>query len=108
MKTFTPLIAARKKAVGIAETAGADRDIKYPDTNLAQVLCIRYTIIFQKKSVLALFDLSSEVNVIYSIFAKKLRISIRPTNVKGEKIDSTMLDTHRIVVVAFLLTDKSN
>ena len=55
-----------------------------------------------------LFDSSSEVNTIHPIFAEELRLSIRPTDVKVQKIDGTMLNTFGIVVIAFLVIDKTN
>ena len=98
----------------VDETAGASKDSKeskdeYPK-NLAQVPCIRYLIIFWKKSVpvSALFDLNSEVNAIYPTFAQVLGLTIRPMDVVAQKIDSTILDTFGIIITAFLVTDKAN
>ena len=59
-------------------------------------------------TVLALFDSSSEVNAINPTFAKELGLSIRPTDVKAQKIYGTTLNTYRMVVVAFLMTNKAN
>ena len=56
----------------------------------------------------ALFDLGSEVNVVHPAFAKELGLSIRPTDVKAQKIDSTMLETYGMVVVAFSVENKAN
>ena len=56
----------------------------------------------------ALCDLGSKVNAIYPIFVKELSFSIRPTDVKAQKIDSTMLDMFGIIVVAFSLINKAN
>ena len=68
----TPITIAREKTVENGE------NLKF---NFAQVLCICYIINFRKKSVLALFDLDSKVNVVYPIFAKQLGLPIRPTDV---------------------------
>ena len=78
--------------------------------NLRWVLCILYPIFFWKKSVpvLAIFDLGSKVNAIDLTYAKELGLPIRPTNVWAQKIDSTIFDTYRMVVAAFLVTDKVN
>lgn len=95
----TLVIVARKKAVEDGENLRS---------NLAQVLCIRYLINFKKKSVAAFFDSSNKVNAVYPIFAKELDFSIRPTNVKVQKIDGITLDTYGMVVAAFLITDKAN
>ena len=58
--------------------------------------------------MLALFDLDSEVNAVHLAFAKKLGLSIRPTDVGVQKIDGTTLETYRMVVAAFLVEDKAN
>ena len=56
----------------------------------------------------ALFDLGSKVNVTYSTFAQKLGFSIRLTDIRAHKIDSTMLDIFEMVVATFSITDKAN
>lgn len=99
----------------IAETAITNKNGKesksgeYPE-NLARVSYIRYLIIFQKKSVpeLALFDLYNKINAIYSTFAKEVRLSITLTDIRVQKIDGIMLDIYRMVVEAFLVTNKAN
>ena len=53
-------------------------------------------------------DSESKVNAIYPTFAKQLGLPIRPTDVKAQKIDGTMLDTHGMVVVAFSVENKTN
>ena len=58
--------------------------------------------------MLELFNLSSEVNAIYSIFAWELRLFIKPTDVKAQKINGITLDIFEMVVAAFLMTDKAN
>lgn len=54
------------------------------------------------------FDLDNEVNTIYLTFIKKLGLSIRPTDVKTQKINEIILNTYKIVVATFLVTDKVN
>ena len=49
-----------------------------------------------------------EVNAIYPTFAKELGLSIRSTDVEAQKIDGTTLDTHRVVIAIFLVTNKVN
>ena len=111
LATSTPVTKTRKK---VAEAAGADKDGKKSEDkyleNLAQVSCIRYSIIFQKKSVLvlALLDLGNEINAIYTTFAQELGLPIRPMDVAAQKIDGSMLNTFRIIVTAFSLIDKAN
>ena len=41
-------------------------------------------------------------------FAKQLGLPIQPTDVGAQKIDGTALDTHGMVVAAFLVEDKAN
>lgn len=67
LATFTLIIIARKKF---------GENNKYLGINFAQVLYIRYLIIFQKKSKLALLNLKSEVNAIHLTFIKELSFSI--------------------------------
>ena len=97
LATSTSVTIAREEEVG--ENLGA---------NLARVLCIRYAINFGKKSVLALFDSSSEVNAVYPAFTKELGLPIRLTDVKVQKFDGIMLKTYEMVVAAFLVEDKAN
>ena len=79
---------------------------------LEQIPYIHYLIQFKKNlnetQIQALIGSKSEVNVIYLTFVKELRLLIRPTDIGVQKIDSTMLDTYKIVIVAFLMTDKAN
>ena len=93
------------------EIARADKNDKKSESgNFVQVLCIRYPITFRKKlmPMSMLFDLGSKVNAIHPTFAKELGLSIRHTNVGAPKVDGTTLDTYRMVVIAFSLTDKAN
>lgn len=41
-------------------------------------------------------------------FAKKLSFLIKLTDIRVKKIDGTTLDTYKIVVTAFLVTNKEN
>ena len=56
----------------------------------------------------ALIDSESEVNAMYLSFAKQLGLPVRPTDVGAQKIDSSTLDTHGMVVTAFSVIDKAN
>ena len=53
-------------------------------------------------------DSRSEVNAINLSFAKQLGLRIRLIDVGVHKIDSIMLDTHKIVVATFSVMDKAN
>ena len=111
-----PVTGTREEAVETVEAVetakiskdGEKSEGEYP--NLAQVPCIRYPITFWKKSMsmLALFDLGSEVNAIYPTLAWELGLLIRPTNVGVQKIDGNMLDTFGMVATAFSVMDKTN
>ena len=50
----------------------------------------------------------SEVNAIFPTFVKELSLPIRPTKVGAQKINSTTLDTYKIVVTTFSMTNKTN
>ena len=56
----------------------------------------------------ASIDSESEVNVMHPSFAKQLGLSIQPIDVGAQKIDSTMLDIHGMIVAAFLVVDRAN
>ena len=77
---------------------------------LEHVSYIHYPVRFKKDKtqVQALVDLESEVNVMHPSFAKQLGLPIQPTDVGAQKMDDTMLDTHGMVVAAFLVVDKAN
>ena len=77
---------------------------------LERVLYIYYPVQFKKDKtqMQALIDLESEVNAIHPFFAKQLDLLIRPTDVRGQKFDGSMLDTHKMVVAAFSVMDKAN
>ena len=97
LATSTPMTVAREETIG--ENLGSI---------FARVPCICYPINFEKKSVLALLDSSSEVNAVYPVFAKELGLSIRPTDIGAQKIDGTTLETYDMVVAVFSMEDKAN
>ena len=117
---FTPMTGTREETVKTAKaletanaikTAGIGRDGMSKGEylkNLVQVLCLRYPINCEKKSVLALFDLGSEINMVYPAFAKELGLPIGPTDVGVQKIDGILLNTYEMVIAAFLVKDKAN
>ena len=93
LATSTSIIDAKKKAL---------KHIPY----------IHYPVQFKKNAnetqVQALINSKSEVNTIYLTFTNVLSLSIRPTDIGIQKIDGIMLDNYKIVVAAFLVTDKAN
>ena len=105
---FKQLYGAAKKLVLVSATStsvtGAIEEA------LERVSYIHYPVQFKKdkNQVQALIDSGSEVNAMHPSFAKQLGLPIRPTDVGAQKIDGTTLDTHGMVVAAFLLVDKAN
>ena len=84
---------------------------------LERVTCIRYPITFPGgitqdgsalNSVSVFLDLGSEVNAIHLAFVEKLGLVVRATNVGTQKIDGTTLETYRLMVAAFSVTDQAN
>ena len=55
-----------------------------------------------------LIDSRSKVNAIHPTLAKEIGLSIRSTEIGVQKIDSTLLDTYGMVVVAFSMMNKVN
>ncbi len=72
---------------------------------LEQVPYIWYPVIFKDKTK-ALLDLGSEVNAMSQAFAEQLGLKICRTNVGAQKIDGTILETYRMVVSTFSVSDK--
>ena len=58
--------------------------------------------------MLVLLDSSNEINAMYSIFAKKFDFVMQITNVGTQKIDSTIFEIYKIVIVVFLITNQAN
>lgn len=118
LTTSTLLFIAKEKVVENAWVAKDGKNLgttfvtsdnsKNLRTNFIQVLYIQYSISLWIKSVLVLFDSNNEVNNIYLIFTKELRLLIKPIGVRTQEIDGITLDTYRIVVATFLLTNKAN
>ena len=78
---------------------------------LEHVSYIYYLIQFKDTSeapVQALVDLESEVNAIHLTLAKQVGLPIRPTDIRAQKTDGTMLDIHGMVVAAFSILNKAN
>ena len=86
-------------------TTGAKEEV------LERVPYIHYPVQFKNISetqVQVLINSGSEVNAIYPTFAKQLGLSIRPTNVGAQKINSTTLETHGMVIASFSVENKAN
>ncbi len=96
-------IQTSQKLVAVSATSTSMTDKKTEE--LEQVPCIRYSVIF-KDQTKALLDSGSEVNAMSQVFAQQLGLKIRKTNVRAQKIDSTTLETYRMVVSIFSLSNK--
>lgn len=108
LSTFIPVTATKKEAIKTKNIARAAEEGDYLRTNLVQVLYIWYPINFWINFVSVLFDLSSEFNIIYLIFAKEIWLYIKLIDVLAQKINSNMLNTYEIIVIIFVVTDKAN
>ena len=81
--TSMPVTTTRAKVVEIPGANEDNKDNKYLG-NITQVLCIQYPITFWQNfvAVIALLDSSSKVNIIYPTVLHKLKLSIRPVDIK--------------------------
>ena len=98
-----------KKLVSVSATSTLTTGARKED--LERVPYIHYSVQFKdmdKALVQALIDLGSEVNAIHPSFVKQLGFSIRPTDVRAQKIDGTTLDTQGMIVAVFSVVDKAN
>ena len=71
---------------------------------------IHYLVWFKKNTskVQILINSESEINAIHLIFARQQGFFIRPIDIGAKKIDDITLDTYKMVVAAFLMTNKVN
>lgn len=88
-------------AISILVTKASKKDIV-----LDYVFCIYYPIQFKKNEVQALIDSGSKVNIMTSIYVSKLGFKVCYTNVKAQKIDSSIFKTFEIVLTIFQIKDK--
>ena len=84
---------------------------------LEQITYIQYPIVFpggvtQDGSALdpmsALLSLGSEINTMHPAFAEKLGLVVQTINVGAQKIDGTTLETYKMVVAAFSVTNQAD
>ena len=99
-----------KKLVSVLATSTSMTNAR--EEALKRVSYIYYPVRVKKNAdktpVQALINSGSEVNAIHLFFAKQLGLLIRLTDVGGQKIDGSTLDTHKMVVAAFSVVDKAN
>ncbi len=96
-----------KKLVAVLATFMSITDKKTEGEleELERVPCIRYPVTF-KDQTKALLDSGSKVNVISQAFAQQLSLKICKTNIRAQKINSTTLETYKIVVSTFFVSNK--
>ena len=58
--------------------------------------------------MLAFFDLSSQINIIYLTLIEKLSLIIEFTNLYAYKTDDTIFKTYKIVIAIFSVIDQAN
>ena len=73
---------------------------------VVRVSCIYYLVRFQEEQVKVLLDSSSKVNAMSPVYAKKLGLKTRKTNVEARKIDGSALETFGMVIADFQMEDK--
>ena len=56
----------------------------------------------------AFLDSSNKVNAIYPAFVEKLGFVIWSINIGAQKIDSTILETYRMIIAVFSVIDQAN
>ena len=98
-----------KKLVSVLATSTLTTGVR--EEALERVSCIHYLVQFKNTSraqVQALVDSESEFNAIHLTFAKQLGLPIRPTDVRAQKIDGTILDNYEMVVADFSVEEKAN
>ena len=96
-----------KKLVTVLATSASVTEASKKVT-LERVPCIQYPIQLQKdkNAIQALLDLDSKVNAINPVYAKKLGLCVRQTDVGAQKIDGSHLDSFGIVITGFSLQNK--
>ena len=96
-----------KKLVLVSATSLLTTDTKKKVT-LERVPYIHYPLRFQKDNsgVRALVDSGSEVNAMTSAYAAKLGLQVQKTDIGAQKIDGSILEIFRIVLVDFQVEDK--
>ena len=77
------------------------------EEKLKRVSCIWYLIIF-KDQIEVLLDSRSKVNAISQAFAQQLGLKICKTNIITQKINGIILETYKMVVFTFSISDKDS
>ena len=70
------------------------------------VPCIYCPIWFKKNEVQALINSSNKVNAIMLMYALKLGLKVRITNIRAQNIDGSTLKTFEMVCASFQVEDE--
>ena len=68
---------------------------------VVRVPCIHYPVQFQEKQIRPLLNSGSEVNAMSPVYAKRLGLKTRKTNVRAQKIDGSAPETFGMVIADF-------
>ena len=100
------LSKTKKLVLVLATFLSVTETSKEDNIALQKVLCVYYPIRFKKKEVQALINLGSEVNTMTPAYTAKLGLKVQKTNIGAQKIDSSTLDTFKIVLADFQVENK--
>ena len=94
---------AAKKLVSVSATSLSMTKTSKKDVVLDRIPCIHYLVYFWKDQdeVLALLDLESEVNAMTPAYTSKLGLTVRPMNIRAQKVDGSTLEIFGIVLASF-------
>lgn len=94
--TFALIVEINKKA-----------DLKFQERlELQHIIYIHYLIQFNGFPVKMLMSSSSEVNAIYLSFMKRLSLRICKTDVRTEKINSSLPETYNMIITLYHMNDR--
>lgn len=67
------------------------------------MLYIHYSVQFRKNKeiIRVLIDSNSKVNAMISAYTKQLGLRTQKTGIKAQKIDNSLIQTHKMVIAAF-------
>ena len=97
-----------KKLVLVSTTSVLVTNNGDEEVVLRKIPCIHYPVQFQKnkEQVKALLDSRNKINAMNSDYVRKLGLNIWSINVRAQKIDSSTLETLKMLVTDFLVEHK--
>ena len=100
-------LSGAKKLVSVSATSSSVIETN-KEVTLERVPCIHYPLRFRKDTVgvRALVDSDSEVNAMTPVYAAKLGLQVRRTDIRAQRIDSSTLETFGMVLADFQVEDK--